>query len=111
MIPKARVEEDPYRRTLRKLREMMREAVFETQKYDAKWKRINDELNAKLDHDGEFDIVQRNKVKAQSLALQDALGAGNWWRSKALYLANVIQAEISLNVELRKGGGGESDYC
>jgi hypothetical protein len=43
-----------------------------------KWKRVNDEINDYLDRKGEFDIVQRAKVKSESLALKDALATGNW---------------------------------
>lgn len=43
-----------------------------------KWKRINAELNDWLDRKGEQDIVQRTKIKSESIALSDALATGNW---------------------------------
>lgn len=81
------------------LRQLMQEAVRQTQKFDAQWNRINDELNDLLDRKGEKDVVQRARLKEQNLALADALGAGNWWRAKASYLAQVIQAEIAMRRE------------
>lgn len=81
---------------LRQLRQLMREAVVVTQRHDAKWNKINDEINAKLDAEEVFDIVQRNKIKAASIPLADELGGGNWWRAKAVYLASVIQAEVAM---------------
>lgn len=72
----------------------MREAVETTQRLDARWNRINSEINELLDRQGVQDIVQRNKVKGESLALNDALQGGKWWREKAVYLASVLQAEV-----------------
>jgi hypothetical protein len=73
----------------------MREAVTMTQKLDAKWNRLNDELNTKLDAEGQYDVLQRAKIKGESLAFSDALNAGKWWREKAMYLAAVLQAEAA----------------
>lgn len=81
---------------LRRLRTMMQEAVRETQRLDAKWNRLNEEINSYLNTQGVTDIVQRDRVKSQSLPLQDAFGGGKWWREKAVYLATVIQAEIAM---------------
>lgn len=85
------------------LRELMREAVKKTQHYDAKWNRLNDEMNDYLDRKGETDIVQRAHIKEMNLPLNDAYAAGQWWRGKASYLALVIQAEVAL-----RGGVGLS---
>lgn len=79
---------------LRNLRTLMQEAVKETQRLDARWNKVNDELNDLLDRRGTTDIVQRTKIKGESLALRDALEGGKWWRDKATYLAAVIQAEM-----------------
>lgn len=84
---------------LRSLRSLMQAAVRETQRLDAKWNRLNDEINAKLDAEGITDIVQRDKIKGASLPLQDALGGGKWWREKAAYLAAVITAEMAMRNE------------
>ena len=91
-----------YERTLRNLQGLLGEAVKQTQRFDAKWNRVNDEINAKLDAERVTDIVQRNKIKSASLPLADALGSGNWWRAKATYLATVVQAEIALQNELTR---------
>lgn len=42
------------------------------------WQRLNDEINAWMDRGGETDIVQRTKIKSESLPLKDALATGNW---------------------------------
>jgi hypothetical protein len=89
-------QRDGHGQYVHNLRELMHEAVRRTQQYDAEWNRINDEVNDFLYRSGETDIVQCTKVKAQNIALADALGAGNWWRAKASYLAQVIQAECAL---------------
>jgi hypothetical protein len=90
---------------LRKLRVMMREAVKETQRLDAKWNKINDEINDHFRREnerrlrrGEFPLTDLMKAqqKADSLALKDAFAGGQWWRGKAVYLAEVIQAEIAM---------------
>lgn len=47
-------------------------------KANANWKRVNDEVNDWLDRTGEHDVVQRNRIKGESLALKDALSVGNW---------------------------------
>lgn len=84
---------------LRNLRSLMHEAVRETQRLDAKWNRLNDEINSYLNRQGETDLVQRAKIKSESLPLQDALQAGKWWREKATYLATVLQAEMAMRRE------------
>jgi hypothetical protein len=81
---------------LRSLRALMQEAVKQTQRFDAKWNRLNGELNQYLEDSNVDDVVQQDKIKSVNIALRDALGAGNWWRDKATYLANVIQAELAM---------------
>lgn len=81
----------------------MREATLVTQRLDAKWQRLNDELNTLLDNKGIRDVVQRDSIKGASLAFSDALNAGKWWREKAVYLASVLQAEVTYR-EHFKGG-------
>jgi hypothetical protein len=82
------------------LRRKMREAVKETQRLDARWNRINDELNRMLDRQDVTDILARTRTKQESLALQDALEGGRWWREKAVYLATIIQSEIMCREEI-----------
>lgn len=86
-------------RYLRNLHGMMQEAVKETQRLDALWNRLNDEINQKLTGEGITDIVQRTGIKSSSIPLQDAMAGGKWWREKAVYLATVLQAEIALAKE------------
>lgn len=89
-----------YAQYLAYLRLKMREAVKETQRLDARWNRLNDELNSKLDAEGVYDILARTRTKQESLALRDALEGGRWWREKAVYLATVIQSEIMCRQEI-----------
>jgi hypothetical protein len=89
-----------HRDQLVELHRLMREAVKETQKLDATWNRLNDEVNTYLDDQGVRDIVQRTHIKSASIPLKDALEAGRWWREKAVYLATVIQAEIAIKEAL-----------
>lgn len=78
------------------LRNLMQEAVRETQRLDAKWNKLNDEVNEYLKKSGVTDVVQVDRIKGENLALADAFGGGNWWRAKATYLATIIQAEIAM---------------
>ncbi len=48
-----------------------------------KWHQINDEINDLLNRKEVFDVVQRNKIKSESLALKDALAAGKWHSENA----------------------------
>jgi hypothetical protein len=47
------------------------------------WNRINGEINRYLDESGERDVVQRTKIKSESLALKDALEVGKWHSAEA----------------------------
>jgi hypothetical protein len=78
------------------LRRKMREAVKETQRLDAKWNRLNDELNDHYERHGVTDVNALAVAKSESLALSDAFGAGQWWREKSVYLASVLQAELAM---------------
>lgn len=42
------------------------------------WQRINGEINRYLDDSGITDVIQRAKIKGESLALRDAFAIGNW---------------------------------
>lgn len=82
----------------------LREANLHTMRLDAEWNKINDELNDYLDRKGVQDVVQRTKMKGENLALADALAGGNWWRAKAVWLAQAIMAEKAA-VEMTQGSG------
>lgn len=47
------------------------------------WNRINGEINRYLDESGVVDVVQRSKIKSESLALKDALEIGKWHSAEA----------------------------
>ena len=83
---------------LRDLRDLMQEAVKQTQRFDAKWNRLNDELKTKFLAEGVRE-PQLTELMNANLEFTGALAAGNWWRDKATYLANVIQAEIAMRRE------------
>jgi len=89
----------PHDDYLRDLRDLMQEAVKQTQRFDAKWNRLNEEMNEYLRGSYIDDPLQKDKIKGVNLALRDALASGGWWRDKATYLANVIQAEIAMRRE------------
>jgi hypothetical protein len=78
---------------IRTLLNDLREANRTVYRFDAKWQKINDELNNYLDRSGVKDPKQRDSIKGQSLALADALGTGKWWREKAMWLSQAILAE------------------
>lgn len=42
------------------------------------WTRLNDALNEMLDRSGEYDIVQRDKVKGMNLTLKGHLSTHKW---------------------------------
>lgn len=89
-------QEMTHEEAMRHLKGLMRDAVRQTQRFDALWNRLNDELTAKFTAEGVRDIVQLTNLKSASIPLNDAYSAGVWWRAKAAYLAEVIQAEIML---------------
>jgi hypothetical protein len=47
------------------------------------WTRLNDELNTYLDRSSVTDLVQRARIKSESIRLQDALGTHAWHRDEA----------------------------
>lgn len=78
------------------LRQLMQDATKETQRQDALWNRLNDEINDYLDRSNITDTKQRASIKASAIRLNDAYQAGMWWRGKAQYLAGVISAECAM---------------
>lgn len=91
-----RAQQVEWEEYLRSLQKYMQEAVKKTQRYDAKWNKLNDEIDDYLNRSGITDLQQRSEIKMASLPLQDAFGAGKWWREKSQYLASVISAECAL---------------
>jgi hypothetical protein len=80
----------------------LREANRQVRRFDKEWNEINDAINAKHDADnvrrrerGEYPLTDLMMAEAKnaSLPLQDAYAAGSWWRAKAVWLAEAIQAE------------------
>lgn len=68
----------------------IRNAQKEADAANAKWKRLNDEITEYLDAKGITDVVQVADIKNQSLALNDALGTGNWHsRNAERHIADV----------------------
>lgn len=47
------------------------------------WNRVNGEINRYLDDSGITEVVQRAKIKSESLALKDALETGKWHANEA----------------------------
>lgn len=82
----------------------MRHAVRRFREFDAKWNKLNDELNERFDRQG-TDMVQRDKDKRINITLTGYLNGAQWWRDKAASLAAVIQAEKAA-MEMMKGGPG-----
>jgi hypothetical protein len=87
------------------LRELMRDAVKETQRQDRKWNELNDQFMAKIREENRVralrgmephSLLSIKDQKAAWIELNDAFAAGNWWRDKATYLAAVIQAELAM---------------
>lgn len=92
-----------HRRYVRNLWDQMRASAKEAAFQDKLWNQLNDELNDYLDREGTTDIVQREKVKGQSLALKNAFAAGQWHQGNAQFYANLIQAEKAA-MEMLNGG-------
>ena len=70
--------EEPERRWVRLKWEAIRKAQQTADKANNDWQRISGELNQYLDESGIVDIVQRTKIKSESLPLKEALEVGNW---------------------------------
>lgn len=64
------------------------------------WNRINDEINRYLDDSGVVDVVQRSKIKSDSLALKDALEVGKWHSAEAQRHI----ADVQLFLQMRELG-------
>lgn len=91
-----------HRKYIGDLWKAMRASVQQAREQDRRWNRINDELNDLLDRKGDTDIVQREKIKGDSLALKNAYAAGQWHQGTAQFYANVIMAEKAA-IEMTEG--------
>lgn len=58
--------------------QLIRQSQQKADAANAKWEKLTDEINSYLDRKGEADIVQRDRIKSESLALRDALESGGW---------------------------------
>jgi hypothetical protein len=88
--------EDPEREWIRKKWQEIRKAQTLADASNSDWKRVNAELNVYLDRSNIFDIVQRTKIKGESLALKDALAIGNWHSRNAERHISDIQLFLRL---------------
>lgn len=61
----------------------IREAQQTADASNNEWNRLNDEINDHMDRHGVTEVVQRAKVKGESLALKDALERGKWHAANA----------------------------
>lgn len=82
------------------LRADMREAVRMFRKFDARWNKLNDELNLKWRREHR-DMMYVDQAKAVNITLKGHMSAAQWWRDKAAMLAAVISAEEAADLLLR----------
>ncbi len=80
----------------------MQEAAAQATKFDKEWNELNDAFKVKHRQEdqrrearGEFPKTPLMKAqeKNDNLALKDAFAAQAWWRTQAMYYADLIQAE------------------
>lgn len=57
---------------------LIRESQQKADRANRDWNNINNSINDYLDRKGETDIVQRAKIKGDSIPLKDALSTGTW---------------------------------
>jgi hypothetical protein len=91
---------DSERRWIRRKWQLIRESQMLADRANNKWNQINDEINAYLELKGEKDIVQRAKIKRESIALKDALATGEWHSRNAERHIH----DVNLFINLRKEG-------
>lgn len=89
---------DSEKRWLRRKWEKIRESQRLADEADIKWKEIGAALNEYLDRKFITDIVQRTKIKAESIALKDALETGKWHSRNAERHIH----DVSLFIKLRE---------
>lgn len=63
---------------------------------DAKWNRISQEINDKLDREGVTDIIARTRAKNASIPLKDQLDIGKWHSGNAQRHIDDIQLFLRL---------------
>lgn len=82
--------EDVEREWIRKKWAEIRKAQQLADESNSKWQRVNAEINRYLDESGILDVVQRDKIKRENMALKDALSVGNWHsRNAERHIADV----------------------
>lgn len=62
---------------------IIREYQQKADKANAKYRQISDEIDDYMDRSGITDVVQRGRIRGDSLPLMDALGDGQWFRNEA----------------------------
>jgi hypothetical protein len=75
---------------------LVRESSQLADEANKRWKRINAEINKYMDDSGVTDIVQRNKIKSESLPLKDALAVGKWHSENAQRHIDDVQLFIKM---------------
>jgi hypothetical protein len=61
----------------------VRAAQQRADKAGNRWNKLNDEINDYLNRECITDLVQRDKIKSESLPLKDALEEGKWHSAEA----------------------------
>lgn len=78
----------------------IRKAQTTADEANSKWQEVNGALNRWLDESGIIDVVQREKIKGESLALKGALDVGKWHSSNAQRHI----ADVQLFLQLKQMG-------
>lgn len=76
--------------------ERMRKANQKATEASNRWELRNAEINDLLDREGQFDIVQRAKVKEANLGLRDAMDEWSFWEREAKRCHSVITGELAV---------------
>jgi hypothetical protein len=71
------------RRWLKRKWERIRASQSRADSYGNDWNRISAEISEYLDRKGIEDLVQRTKIKSESIPLKDALEGGKWHAAEA----------------------------
>lgn len=66
----------------------------------AKWRKVSAEINDYLDRTGITDVVQRARIRKESLALKDAVDDVQWFRAEA----NAHSHDLNLYLKLKEMG-------
>jgi len=91
-----------YQERIQQLRRRLRHAVERAEAADAKWNRLNDTLDQRIEATDASRARSRRppltdfakvQLKNENLELADAFGVQSWWRTQAQYYASAILAE------------------